>query len=756
MVKKKSKSRKPVETVAPPDNVPTNTAEPFLDAPEVPLTAELSATEAASGEQSMPTASEVETDEGTVPTPVDVSTPAPSQHSESIQTIPDEATEPQAIETIPAADLEPPMEEERESGSQADPTEATVLATAAQSAEDMQHTTVEEEELPSIEPGEANDPEPTVEQEDASEEQQITIQGYTYQPALLPIQESVQHTAEDETPVEVTEPLQESATEPAPEAEAEPSVQTAPTTAEEAVESAEPMEGTLSGEEVELDPIDILQLPDAPEAPEAPEVPQVLEAPEAQSEESADIVEDATEIVTEEDPVVFAQELETYPAAPEQPVGTEPQDVPIDEISVLEAPERPGVERFETAQEGLVTLAAEPEVEPEYIPEVLSVEAATKPSYEFAAPADEEAPAQEQVQLEEEATTTAEAQEAAEHVQAIQAQEDAPHKELDRLEQEALEHERLAKEALEQEMSHKEAEASRSLENQRAREAQEEMEAAEAVKRAVEEMRVKKEEQQRESERLEEERLARERLEQEKLEQVSEARKLLALMEEERRAEEAQEEIEAAAVAERAQKEKDEIEAAAAAERARKEKKELEEEQLRREKAAQARIARKARAAAEVLAEEQRLAAERHAEDGSREQAEIPFIARRSMIESARAPSPLSGVPDMQDRSPVSDRPFRSYRSFAPHAPKLRTHEAGPNHAPKPYAVAQLIEDNRPSAPSPPMSKVRPRYVNSIQLLDERIARVFFGATVNHYTGPKANMLKIHKLTHRTLMELLY
>jgi hypothetical protein len=150
------------------------------------------------------------------------------------------------------------------------------------------------------------------------------------------------------------------------------------------------------------------------------------------------------------------------------------------------------------------------------------------------------------------------------------------------------------------------------------------------------------------------------------------------------------------------------------------------------------------------------LAAERHAEDGSREQAEIPFIARRSMIESARAPSPLSGVPDMQDRSPVSDRPFRSYRSFAPHAPKLRTHEAGPNHAPKPYAVAQLIEDNRPSAPSPPMSKVRPRYVNSIQLLDEHIARVFFGATVNHYTGPKANMLKIHKLTHRTLMELLY
>jgi hypothetical protein len=265
-------------------------------------------------------------------------------------------------------------------------------------------------------------------------------------------------------------------------------------------------------------------------------------------------------------------------------------------------------------------------------------------------------------------------------------------------------------------------------------------------------MRTKKEEQQKESERLEEERLARQRLEQEKLEQIAEARKLLALMEEERRAAEIQEELEAAAVAERAQREKDKIEAAAAAERAQKEKEELQEEQLRRERAAEARIARKARAAADVLEEAQREAAEKHTEDGSREQAEIPFIARRSMIESARAPSPPSGVPDMHDRSPVSDRPFRSYRSFAPHAPKLRAHEAGPNHAPKPYAVAQLIEDNRPPAPSPPMSKARPRYVKSIYVFDERIARVFLGATVNHDIGPKVNMLNIHKLTHRTLI----
>jgi hypothetical protein len=50
MAKKKKSSKKPVEPVAPPDNVPTNAAEPIPDAPEAPLTAEESATEAESGE----------------------------------------------------------------------------------------------------------------------------------------------------------------------------------------------------------------------------------------------------------------------------------------------------------------------------------------------------------------------------------------------------------------------------------------------------------------------------------------------------------------------------------------------------------------------------------------------------------------------------------------------------------------------------------------------------------------------------------
>jgi hypothetical protein len=733
MVKKKSKSRKPVETAAPPDNVPTNTAEPLPDAPEVPLTAESSATEAASGEQSMPAAAEVETDEGTVPMPVDVSTPEPSPHLESIQTIPDEAAEPPATEIIPAADVDPPMGEERESASQADSTEATELVTAAQSAEDMRHTTGEEEQSPTIDAGDTIDPEPTVEQKDASEEQQTTqpLQESASQPHLL-TQESLQPTIEDETPAEDIEPLQESVTELAPGAEAELSIQSAPDSAGEALESAELMEGTASGERVESDPTDILEAPAALEVPEAPEVPEALEVPEApeipeaseapeapevpgaRPEEPAEVVEDAITVTAiEQDQAALAQEPETLQKAPEESVDVEPSDALNDEISSFGVPE--------------TTVDSESKLD------ALSVDATTKPTYDSAVPAEEEeAPVQEQDQLEDEATFAAQAQEATDDAQAAQAQENAQREELARLEQEALDHERQAKEALEQEILQKEAEAAKLLKEQRAREAQEETEAAEAVKQALEEMRAKKEEQQRESERLEQERLARERLEQEKLEQIAEARKLLASMEEERRAAEIREELEAAAAAERVQKEKDEIEAAAAAERARKEKEELQEEQLRRERAAEARIARKARAAAEVLEEAQREAAERHTEEGSREQAEIPFIARRSMIESARAPSPPSGVPDMHDRSPVSDRPFRSYRSFVPHAPKLRTHEAGP---PKPYAVAQLIEDNRPPAPSPPMSKARPRYVHSMHLLYERIARVFLGATVNHDTG---------------------
>lgn len=210
--------------------------------------------------------------------------------------------------------------------------------------------------------------------------------------------------------------------------------------------------------------------------------------------------------------------------------------------------------------------------------------------------------------------------------------------------------------------------------------------------------------------KLRRERSIRERAERETLEQVYEAKRLLALMEQEIRATEAQDEIEKAALAERAKRENEQ----------------LEYKQMQRERLEQHRRNTEARLAANGTTSaqketEQVEAARRAIEEASRDR--VPNDAgpppmpptgsqeRRAAAEPARAQTPPSGGyrAQAQDHSPgQSDRPFRSYRSFAPHARKLRTQGAGPNYPPKPYAVSRFMDDDIPPAPSPPMSRVRP------------------------------------------------
>ncbi|KAG9381797.1 hypothetical protein A1F94_007451 [Pyrenophora tritici-repentis] len=258
-------------------------------------------------------------------------------------------------------------------------------------------------------------------------------------------------------------------------------------------------------------------------------------------------------------------------------------------------------------------------------------------------------------------------------------------------------------------------------------------EAAEAAERAEDETRAKEEEERKESERLEQERVAREMVEQERQEQIAEARKLLELMEQERREEEeAREEMEAAAMADRARR------AAEQLDRERLNREQQEQEQLHHDQTEHDGLETEARAAPDTDEHAQRAADQDEAARSAAEeprwrhtshQEEAPQVpqasarARQPLAESpARGSSPSSAVPGMHDRSPTSatfDPPFRSYRSAAPHAPKLRRQEAGPNHVPKPYAVSQLIEDNRPPAPSPPMSRVRPRHVPTFDSDDD-------------------------------------
>ena len=83
-----------MESASPPYFVPTNTGEPVLDAFEIPMPAEPSATDAASGEQSVLSASRVEPFEDSLPKPVETSTFASSTHLDSSQSVPHKAAGP--------------------------------------------------------------------------------------------------------------------------------------------------------------------------------------------------------------------------------------------------------------------------------------------------------------------------------------------------------------------------------------------------------------------------------------------------------------------------------------------------------------------------------------------------------------------------------------------------------------------------------------------------------------------------------------
>jgi hypothetical protein len=150
-----------------------------------------------------------------------------------------------------------------------------------------------------------------------------------------------------------------------------------------------------------------------------------------------------------------------------------------------------------------------------------------------------------------------------------------------------------------------------------------------------------------------------------------------------------------------------------------------EQERLERLARQSAKAARRARIEAEEAAEQALLEPENESHRASpapKHERAVSFgnvsdipAAGAPVPELARALTPPgadeTGRLHRLSASSRSGRLPRSHRSVAREIPKLRTHETDGIHAPKPQAVAQLIEDNRPAAPSPPMGRTRPRYV---------------------------------------------
>lgn len=749
MAKKKTKkSQKPVEPAPPLDNVPANTEEPFPEAPEAPLPSDPLATDATFGEQSVLSASRVETLEGTIPKPVETSTSASSTHLDSVHTIPHKAAESLDTESASAAELDLPMKEEQEIDPRTEATDATESGTADKVTEDL-HAAANETEHSMID-GSDEEPEqrPVLEQETSMAEDQESTQPVEdpASPTVPQRPDLIQDSALPETSREDVEPPSEPIAATAPEVGSEDSAQSVPTDREETVIQEEQMEPTTGEERVES-----LQTEEVDTATASAE----------DTAESAQPVETTDDAVgsdpAEETPLVHQTELEELPATtydPKQSKSNEPLNTVDDESLPLQPLEASTVQH-------------------EPLPEVLSTEDGAEPTGEIG------------IVLDEEGTGTAEGfkeapepeeerrhqdEEAAQHAQVDQyitleelrrsmfvpdaletrAEDDLQQEQPERSDIERIERERIEEEEVKQMILQQEAEAKdllAQLEQERLLgQTQDETEAAEQAQTEVETQRGEH----KESERLQRERVTREGSEQEALEQVAEARKLLALMEQERRAIEAQEEIEKAAFAERAKRENEQ----------------LEYKQMQRERLEQHRRDMEARMAAEAAASAQKeadqvAAARRAIEETSRDQipnetTEAPMPPptgqeRRPAAEPARAQTPPSAGYGAHERSPgQSDRPFRSYRSFAPHARKLRTQEAGPNYPPKPYAVSHLMEDDIPPAPSPPMSKVRPRYVKFVSLSYSHGTRPFLGSH-NYMVFAPNWTLSIHRATPRTL-----
>jgi serine/arginine repetitive matrix protein 2 len=658
MAKKKGKkSQKHVET-APPDSAPaaeepipeepevTSTAEAPFPEPEAQPPTEIPAAEVTSGEKSVPSLPEVEITEGTVAAPAELSTSTPA-HSPHLDN-----SEPILSDTtqLPATEIASTFERDP-TNREKEEIEPQAISTGVTESQEI----------------EQNPGGPQATATASGIEQPVTIESTEAFAAVtaIPGLEQEQHlTIEEEqsVPASVLDSKLETAGEPETVTPEPPVV---------SIEDAQHPPTLVGARELEVDtdapshnglsPADDLLTSERPmdigadeerEEPHKEEAEEISITPEAPSAPLQDPEEEVEQPLATGPSTAVSEEL--LPSAPEAPLAqpestTEAQRL-ADAVDEKRRRKAARLERYRIEQDRL----DEQELE--------------------------------QKRLENEAK------------QAVERAQEAETKELERLEQETAERNRLEEEELEKQRLEQEADARQLLESMgEERRATEAHEAAEQAR----ETEVKADEQRKELESKAEQ----ERLDTEKAEQEAMARQLLKQMELERRAE-----------AE---------EAARAAEQARQEAEAEEEEQ----RAELERLEVNAREAAEFADKTQREAEEAEVVRIAAEQAldepishptgNEPFQAlanpvpqRDPVLESARVPIPRSAASSPHDRpaSATSDRPSRSHRSPAPHVPKLRMQEAGPHYAPKPQAVSQLIEDNRPPAPSPPMGKARPRY----------------------------------------------
>lgn len=704
MAKKKinsnKKSQKPVESASPPDFVPTNTGEPVPSPLEIPMPAEPPATDASSGEQSVL----VEPVKRSIPKSVETSTFVSSTHLDSSQSIPHKAAGPLAAEST-SAHQDPPMKTQQELDSQIAPIQATQSGIANDNVEEL-HPAANEIEQPSIqrfhgkpETGRILDPEPPLEEEHEAIQpiQDLTSTTVLPRSQLLPAPELPGELHAD------IESLGEPFTIVAPEATPEDFAQSIPADTEAAPVQEGQMEIPAGQTRAKSPHMVAFDIPEAPTAPTAPEV-QIAEPTEPIEIAGGAIDSDPVK----ETPSAYQEKAQSLPDSDhhgEDPTSNEPFDVAEEQRILLEVPEAPPLQPESFVSTGPIEDAANPAAEPtvSFHGEETEAPADIQTAHEERWHQRRRVPHRfEQHSIVEESVIPPEvAQDSREtdaEVYWQQGQHERPDQGKTRWKR--RENEEAGAIGLLQELE-------REIHEEQT---QEEMEAAQVVDEAQEEPETKTEEQ-KESEKRQRESAIRERVERETLEQVFEAKRLLALMEQEIRANEAQEEIEKAALAERAKRENEQ----------------LEYKQMQRERLEQHRRDMEARMAAGGATSAQKEAdqieaARKAIEEATRDR--IPNgVGPCPMPPSAaqqrwpadepppRAETPPSAVNGAHNRSPSqSDRPFRSYRSFAPHARKLRTQEAGP-YPPKPYALTHSLEDDIPAAPSPPVSRVRPRYV---------------------------------------------
>ena len=739
-----------MESASPPDIVPTNTGEPVADALEIQMPAEPPATNAMSGEQSVLSASRVEPLEPTIPKHLETSTIASSTLFDSSQSNPHRAAAPLAAESTSATQQDPLMDAPRQLEPQPAPPKATLSDIANDNAEDPQpaanqidHSLHDElDDYYYLEAGSIPDQKPPLQREpDAMQ----PIQDLT-STTVLPSPDLVQ------TPDSPGEPQLDTASpdEPivamAPDMEQDDFAQSMPADAQAADVQDEEFLTPLGEERPEYpQPLnfDVPMPPTPPVAPESQTPEPVEPADIAAPPSDGEPVEE-----TPSEQQVEPPSLPDIDNDLENPPTDEPLDAPEDQPIPQELPEAPPVQTEPLADETSEEHTVQMERPADEVSEERTVESATVPVV-FSQDEMPEAPIafpemppshQESHHPEEEAVDNDQAQRhetREENGFLPEAVQGAPQNDA-KVHWQENHQEKLDQESSEQEIRRKEETRAKELLKElkqkiHMKQARDEAEADGAAEQSHEEANTRTEAQEA-SETKQQEGAIRERIERETLEQVTEAKRLLALMEQEIRATEAQDEIEKAALAERAKRENEQ----------------LEYKQMQRERMEQRRRDMEARMAASGTTSAQKEAdqveaARKAIEEasrargpngvGSRPMASSPAQERWPGDELPRARTPPSAGYRAHDRSPSqSDRPFRSFRSFAPHARKLRTQEAGPNYPPKPYSVSHFLEDDIPAAPSPPMSRVRPRYVvqSLFPLFSSHVVRLFSGQ--HHFT----------------------